>query len=319
MVDFLCGSGHEIAERSKLLFLHQLGLKLLLAVVGAAGLTQERDRASGPANTGARKRSPAKISIVISTVYKRNMREGMGDRSYRTVQSPNTGRDRMASMAMRGTTFFHPGWRLNLMGFKSQSRGRKRSCGAPSDGGHQRNVIRASRVVGAIGGGTIQQLRVHRIDAESAQVVGVETAPVPGAGENGYCQNREQENMFRAIKAIVVDVVLYDIQVHILLREDDEGIKEDPPAEQHQEVEQAEEDLAFFVLQVRTPAHGGEHGYRVEEQDDVKNEGVGDLAVKNGLPDGPGCLICDPAREPQSDAGPRNCAPGRGGARRWSR
>ena len=182
--------------------------------------------------------------------------------------------------------------------------GRKRSRGAPGNGGDQRDVIRASRVVRTVGGGTIEQLGIHRIDAESPQVVGVETAPVPRARENGYPQNRDQENMFCAIESIVVDVVLDDIQVHILLRENDEGIKEDPPAEQHKEVKQAEQDFPFFVLQVGTPAHGGEHGHCVEEQDDIKNEGVGDLTVKNGFPDGPGCLIGHPAGESQSHQGP---------------
>ncbi len=110
--------------------------------------------------------------------------------------------------------------------------------------------------------------------------------------------------MFCAIESIVVDVVLDDIQVDILLREDDERIKEDPPAEQHEEIEQAEQDFPFFVLQVGTPAHGGEHGHGMEEQDDIENEGVGDLAVKNGLPDGPGSLIGDPAGESQSHQGP---------------
>ena len=69
-----------------------------------------------------RKTKPANINIVISTVYRRNMREGMGEPSYNTVHRPNTGRERMASMAMRGTTFFHPGWRLNVTGAKSESR-----------------------------------------------------------------------------------------------------------------------------------------------------------------------------------------------------
>jgi hypothetical protein len=36
MVDFLCSSGNEIAERGKFFFLHQLALKLLLTVIGTA-------------------------------------------------------------------------------------------------------------------------------------------------------------------------------------------------------------------------------------------------------------------------------------------
>src|ERR1039458_8784733 len=52
-------------------------------------------------------------NIATSTVEMRNTREGSADLSDSTVHTPNTGRDRSASMASRGTSFLNRAFNLN--------------------------------------------------------------------------------------------------------------------------------------------------------------------------------------------------------------
>ena len=74
---------------------------------------------------------------------------GAGEPVEQTVQRPSTGKERIASMAMRGTTCFQRGWRLNLMA-SGPSRGRTARPRRPGNGAIRGNVIKAARVVSAI-------------------------------------------------------------------------------------------------------------------------------------------------------------------------
>src|ERR1051326_1989760 len=68
------------------------------------------------------------IAAVTSSAKIRKAGEGPGERSNSAAQMPMAGRDKMASMAMRGTTFFHLGWKLNWTACRSSFRAEREAA-----------------------------------------------------------------------------------------------------------------------------------------------------------------------------------------------
>ena len=109
----------------------------------------------------------------------------------------------------------------------------------------------------------------------------VDATPSSGTGPGRESENRKKQNVFQQVETVVVDVVKMDIQHDVLVREDDEGVEENPPSQQHQKIEQAEMETAFALDQVGAPRHGGDQGHGVKEENNVKKKGIGERAMKD--------------------------------------
>jgi hypothetical protein len=127
--------------------------------------------------------------------------------------------------------------------------------------------------------------------------VKIQTPPSSGTGHGAENQNADQQCVFNCVEPVIVDVIFGDIERDILVRENDECVEKDPPSAQHEEIQQAEQDLSAPGEEIWPPGNGGDHRHGVEEEDDVKKKRIGNRAVKNDFPKGPGELIGGPQEE----------------------
>ena len=141
-----------------------------------------------------------------------------------------------ASMASRGTTFFHRGSRLNSRLFRSHSRADKAAAAIHATVPDEGNIVKASRVVGAIRYRPVEELGTNAVQQADAKKMQIEPPPSAETGPCRQSEDRQQQGVLQQIEPVVGDVVEIDIQHHVLVRKHDEGVKEDPPSQQHQEI-----------------------------------------------------------------------------------
>src|SRR5215472_14400752 len=91
---------------------------------------------------------------------------------------------------------------------------------------------------------------------------------------------------------------------YVLMRKNDECIKKDPPAEEHEKVQNAEQGLPALAGEVRTPGHRRDHRHGVKKENNVEDEGIGDRPVQEVLPERPRRLVRNPQAEAQSNQRP---------------
>src|SRR5579859_1055054 len=109
----------------------------------------------------------------------------------------------------------------------------------------------------------------------------VEPAPPARARQSRKYQSHEEQSIFDAIEKVVIEVVGRNVEEDILVGKDNERIKKNPPAQQHQEIEYAEKNLAFAVNEVGAPGHGREHRHGMKKKEDIKEKGIGNVSVEN--------------------------------------
>src|SRR5580704_4341876 len=104
----------------------------------------------------------------------------------------------------------------------------------------------------------------------------VQSTPAAGAGPDCETEHSDQHSVLQSVETVVVGAVSLRIPSDVLVGKYNEGVKEYPPAQQHQKIQHAEMDSAFLLDQVGTPGHCGNHGQGMKEQDDIEQEWIGD-------------------------------------------
>src|SRR5215831_12880345 len=122
----------------------------------------------------------------------------------------------------------------------------------------------------------------------------VKTAPSAGTGKNRERQHTNEKSVLHCIEPVVVMVVLVEVASYVLMRKNDEGVEEHPPAEQHEKVQNTHQSLPVLANEIRPPGNRRDHGHGVKKKNNVEEERVGDRTMQQVLPDRPGCLVRDP-------------------------
>src|SRR5215467_1238837 len=126
----------------------------------------------------------------------------------------------------------------------------------------------------------------------------VKTAPSAGTGKDRKRQHTNEKRVLHRIESVVVMVVLVEVASDVLMRKNDKGVEEHPPAEQHEKVQHTQQGLPMLAGEIRPPGHRRDHGHDVKKKNNVEEERVGDRTMQQVLPKRPGCLV----RSPQGKA-----------------
>ena len=121
--------------------------------------------------------------------------------------------------------------------------------------------------VGDIGTGGIERTGAEQLPVE------LPPAAASGVGEDG--KGDQEDEFFGQICEVQIGVVNRFIDLHGLPGDDGVYINEDPPDEQERKVEHADAFIALVFPEMREHGESGDHGYHVQEQDDIAEEGVG--------------------------------------------
>jgi hypothetical protein len=107
-------------------------------------------------------------------------------------------------------------------------------------------------------------------------------------------ESATQRNQRAEAKKIPAQVVHGDVREDVFLGKNEEGINDDPPHQQDEDVQRAGEHPLAFIGLMRTNGHSRHEGYHVQEQNDVPRIGVGDWPAKHDFKPGPACLVETP-------------------------
>ena len=138
----------------------------------------------------------------------------------------------------------------------------------------------------AAGDGDVQRHRTHCVQSRSHEQVQINLLPRPARVPRQYAQHHQEDQIFYQIEQVVMRAVERNVEHDILIRENNERIKKDPPHQQHQKVERAEVKLLFFQ-QMGTQSHRCYEGNNVNKENHVSTRGREAAAAENDFVERP--------------------------------
>ena len=137
----------------------------------------------------------------------------------------------------------------------------KTNAHKPCHGRDQRHVKHASRVIEVQIDGLTRDQRSHAVGQTCRKKMKIDRPPFVPASPPDQQQARGQREFFAHVQQIETAAVRRFHRMHVLPRDHDKQVKEEPPRQQQGEIERIHADAVLIVLHMRQDGQRGHHGH----------------------------------------------------------
>ena len=150
--------------------------------------------------------------------------------------------------------------------------------------------------------------RGDAIEQSSYEQVEVDASPRSAAAPPHHDQTRRQHEFFADVEQVKTPAIHDFNGVHILPRNDDEEIKEQPPRQQQGEIKRSDSYRAITLLNMRFNRHRSHHRNNMKEENDIADKWIRRLMSQVDFHIGPHELRRKPNPQAQAQKRPEQAS-----------
>ena len=166
----------------------------------------------------------------------------------------------------------------------------------PDKRSHEGDIVGTPGVIDPPVNPHIDGQRACGVTTRCAEQIGIDHSPAARSTQPVRSESGEEHHIFRDVEQIVVLPVKRDVGQYVSPGNDHEQVKIDPPERKQREIQITEAQAGLGLSLVRLQGKRGYHRDRMEKEDEVAGEGIGDRLMQVNLEVGPQQLRDHPQR-----------------------